>query len=316
MKYGTAEYSLNEAKKQIDKALENLATVRNEVGTIMEIKNLGNSISAELSRYFKGSNYSSFDPKNRSHVNSANIAANTAVKERLAQIEAIHAENLPAIENNVATRKKISDFMGAVGITASYSVYELPSPKHRNKQSITKSAGYVVDMDRMIRFSDGYDMAKRGLKDTEDRLTKEYKTLIAAIEKAEKEEAAKTQAKEDLMELARFQVKYETTGDWRDVLDKIIWKDKYLYLGHYLLKNRGDWSDGPDYAKTGISAFTIEDKVDQMIYDEIWGLINDWDGDGRCFRDCQSSYDYLFAIVKDRQLFQDYEIVKSKISDY
>lgn len=316
MKYGTAEYSLNEAKKQIDKALENLSTVRNEVGTIMEIKGLGLGISGELSRYYRGSNYCSFDPKCRHKVVSAYAAAQVAVAEKLAYIEGIHNQNVPAIENNLATRKKISDFMGAVGITASYSVYELPSPKHRNKQSITKSAGYVGDMNRMIPTSDGYDAAKRLLADSEARLKKEYNTLIANIEKTAKEVDAAFKAQEDLMELARFQVRYSTTEGWDGLLNVILEKDKYLRLGHYLLKNREDWNDGPSYAKAGISGFVAEDKVDEMIANEIWGLINDWDGDGRCFRDCQSNYDYLFALVKDQQLFRDYEIVKSKTSDY
>jgi hypothetical protein len=169
-------------------------------------------------------------------------------------------------------------------------------------------------MDRMIRFSDGYDAAKRGLKDTEDRLSKEYKTLISAIEKAEKEEAQKAQAKEDLMELARMQVKYGNF-EWQDLLDKVLEKDKYLRLGHFLLRNREDWDDGPYYAKTGIYGFVVEDAVDQMISDEIWGLVNDWDGDGRCFRNCQSNYDYLFGIA-NADLYKDYELIKSKISNY
>ena len=314
MKYGTAEYSLNEAKKQIDKALADLVTVRNEVGTIMEIKNLGNSISAELCRYFKGSSYVRFDPLLRHHVDSAYSNAKSAVAERLAQIESIHAENLPAIENNLATRKKISDFMNAVGISSTYTVYELPSPKHRNKQSITKSAGYVSDMDRMIRFSDGYDMAKRGLKDTEDRLSKEYKNLIFAIEKAEKEEAQKAKAKEDLMELARMQVKYGNF-EWEDLLDKVLEKDKYLRLGHWLYRNRCDWNDGYSYAKVGLNSFIVETQEDKEIENELWGIVNDFDVDGRNLRDCKYSYNYLFSKVNS-DLYKDYELIKSKISDY
>jgi len=315
MKYGTAEYSLNEAKKQIDKALENLATVRNEVGTIMEIKSLGNSISAELSRYFKGSNYSSFTPAYRNHVESAYANAKAAVAERLAQIESIHKDNLPAIENNLATRKKISDFMNTIGISPTYTVYEYPTTRHRTKQSITKSAGYVSDMDRMLRFSDGYDMAKRGLKDTEDRLLKEYKTLIAAIEKAEKEEAQKVKAKEDLMELARMQVKYGNF-DWEELLDKVLEKDKYLRLGHFLLKNREDWNEGCHYAECGLNGFIVETAEDKEIETKLYSLIGEnWDNDGRVFRDSDVGYDYLFSKV-DSDLYKDYGLIKSKISDY
>jgi hypothetical protein len=316
MKYGTAEYSLNEAKKQIDKALENLSTVRNEVGTIMEIKGLGAGISSELARYYKGTSYSSFDPKYRNQVDSAYAAGKAAVAERLAQIESIHKENIPAIENNLATRKKISDFMGAVGITASYSVYELPSPKHRNKQSVTKSAGYISDVNRMIPTSDGYDAAKRSLIDSEARLTKEYQTLIANIEKAEKEETHKAKAKEDLMELARMQVKYGNL-EWDELLDVILEKDKYLRLGHYLLKNREDWNDGYSYAECGLNSFVVETEEDKEIESEIESVMGEnWDGDGRLFRDLPNySYGYLFSKV-NADLYKDYELIKSKTSDY
>ena len=51
MKYGTAEYFLNEAKKEIDKALEKISSIRDSVGTIAEIKNIGRLDIGHLERY-------------------------------------------------------------------------------------------------------------------------------------------------------------------------------------------------------------------------------------------------------------------------
>lgn len=313
MKYGTAEHSLNEAKKEIDKALEKIAHVRSEVGTIMEIKKVPSFPYYGLSHYYKGGYYNSFKPENRHNVYSAYENAQKAIAENLTDIEAIHVANAPALANNLETSKKIRDFMGAIGIPETYHVYELPSSRHKVKQQVAKSAGYRTDIVRCIPVTDGYDSSKGAAFAAQARLKKEYDTLIAAIVKVEQEAEKKAKADASIMELARFQVKYETMGDWLDILNIIITKDKYLRLGHFLSRNRADWSDGCDYAEHGINGFKVEDKVDEMIYNEIWGLIENWGGDGRCFRDCQSNYDYLFGIVVDRKLKEDYDFVKEKL---
>lgn len=56
-------------------------------------------------------------------------------------------------------------------------------------------------------------------------------------------------------------------------LDTILEKSKYLYLAHYLEKNRGDWSSGYNYARVGINGFGVESELDGMIWEEIEGLI-------------------------------------------
>jgi len=97
----------------------------------------------------------------------------------------------------------------------------------------------------------------------------------------------------------------------RDLLDVILEKDKYLRLGHYLLKNREDWNDGYSYAENGLNGFIVESDEDGLIAADIQNCIDNWDGDGRCFRDCQYNYDHCFSLVKDEQLYKDYQLVKS-----
>lgn len=99
-----------------------------------------------------------------------------------------------------------------------------------------------------------------------------------------------------------------------DILDQLLEKDKYLKLAHFLLKNRNDWNDGPSYAKQGLNSFPEENGLDEFITSELWGLVNDWDGDGRVFNDCQYNYSVIFDLVKDKDLYNDYQKIKEYVS--
>ena len=48
-----------------------------------------------------------------------------------------------------------------------------------------------------------------------------------------------------------------------------------------------------------MNGFTVETETDQEIQDELQGLIDNWDGDGRVFRDCKWNYSTLYAMVTD-----------------
>lgn len=135
---------------------------------------------------------------------------------------------------------------------------------------------------------------------------KESIKINEEIKKKEEEQRIADRAKN--INLASLITKYNlpTDIDECDILDEILNKCKYLKLAHYLSLNRGDWSDGPEYAEIGLSGFTTDTQQDKEIYDEISGLIEDWDGDGRCFRDCDYNYGVLFSMV-DEELYKDYE---------
>lgn len=132
----------------------------------------------------------------------------------------------------------------------------------------------------------------------------------AATEKRKKEaEEAKIGAEITRRELlARYGLGPE--ADLSDCMYAILAKNKYLHLAHYLQKNRGDWSDGYDYAETGLNGFVLESSTDREIEANIRGLIENWDGDGRCFRDCEWNYDVLFGMVEDTTLMADYTKVR------
>jgi hypothetical protein len=93
----------------------------------------------------------------------------------------------------------------------------------------------------------------------------------------------------------------------RDLRDLLLGKNKYLRLAYYLERNRGDWSEGPDFAERGIDGFKIETGDDQLIFDDINGHITDWDGDGRIFRDCTWNYGRIYAEFVPAELLADFQ---------
>lgn len=99
-----------------------------------------------------------------------------------------------------------------------------------------------------------------------------------------------------------------------DILDQLLSKDKYLSLAHFLEKNRGDWSDGPSYAKQGLNSFIVTTELDGKIANDLWSYINNWDGDGRVFRDCTYNYDVIFGLVENKELYNDYQKIKEYVS--
>lgn len=315
-KFGTPEYRLEEAKKNIDMALEQVSKIRDDVGTIMPVEIIQYKGLYNLDQYYKGSYYSGrFDENNRSHVENAYDNAIKIIDERMASDDEIHEKNLPALLNNLKTKDKIIDFMTSVGISPKYTSWEYPTSRSKNKKSIDKSSGYMSDIEHMIKTSDSYEIVKRQYEEAKKRFKEQYDKMIANIALKEKEAEKEAKKEEDRQALARFQVKYENNGDWDDILDVILSKNKYLHLGHYLLMNRNDWTDGCKKAQYGLGGFVVETPVDKDIETEISGLIENWDGDGRCFRDSCYGYDFLFSLV-DGKLLHDYDEVCSKIDFY
>lgn len=157
---------------------------------------------------------------------------------------------------------------------------------------------------------------------------KRYDELLKLIDKwesdtvAAREREVEEQAKKEAIEKERIEkentritlaVKYglaPVTATASEIRDAIIETDKYLRLAHYLRKNRGDWSDGPHYAKIGLDGFDATDTPDGEIVRCIRPLIDDWDGDGRVFRDSMWSYDRIFKLAKPEAL-TDYNTTAS-----
>ena len=224
-----------------------------------------------------------------------------------------HAANLPKIENNKIIYEEVRAFMRDRGFEETYREYRKP-PRKRNMELVRLPAGFVQDLRRECKTDDQYESAMRS-----------YNSFIKSVDECEKEverEAKRDKAEEEAKqkkamserELGAYLSKYDLPldGDWNDALHHIISQNKYLRLAHYLLKNRNDWSEGYHYAGMGIDGFVVETTLDQEIFDDISSRIENWDGDGRVFRDCKHNYSELFAMVP-AELMAEYNEVSEKM---
>ncbi len=211
--------------------------------------------------------------------------------------------NQAAIKNNQAVYDSLRKLIAAIGIPSCYT-------KIINRRSYkTESISYdwVDGLRRLVPTHDGWPDVQR----TYDQKTAdivEWERELAAKGEAEKRQAeADAQNIEKIKVLGILADRYglPITATYEEILDAILSKDKYLALGHSLRLNRGDWSEGPYHARCGLDHFDVVSDTDHAIYKELRDLIDDWQGDGRCFRDAEYCYDRLFS-MSDQQLFADY----------
>jgi len=114
-----------------------------------------------------------------------------------------------------------------------------------------------------------------------------------------KEKAQEQVANERVLGVLAAKYEIPPNAEVEEIIDAILKRNKYLHLAYWMQRNRGDWTDGPHFASIGLDAFTVETERDEEIYNCISGHINDWDGDGRVFRDCEWNYDRLYAFVRE-----------------
>jgi hypothetical protein len=228
--------------------------------------------------------------------------------ERLKDCQDVYDSNVPLIVENKNIIERIGLIMRTIGVPDSYTHSYYKTNNSRNKTTENKIAGWREDAARNIPTTNiNIPDKKRLVQSVEEA----YAKAIHAAGEAEREVKKKEEELLKQNELAMLRVKYtpdNALSDAWDILFKILKEDKYLCLAHYLQLNRGDWSDGYHYAETGIDDFSADSPEDKLIYKEITGLIENWDGDGRVFRDCKYNYDYLFNLVEDH-LVKDYNIV-------
>lgn len=231
--------------------------------------------------------------------------------QKTKEIEEIHAKNLSSIENNKIVRDKLEKLLKSIGLPESYRTRDYKS-RARFPKYISVAAGYKSDLGNIV-ISDGYESAINDIKRKREQLTTwvEAKKLVVQKEKEEKEKKEL-----EVKRIRQFGViagRYCLTENdsEHDLLEVILSKDKYLKLGHFLLKNREDCNDGYSYAECGLNGFNIESEEDKLIVADIQNCIDNWDGDGRIFRDTEYNYDHCFSLIKDEQLYKDYQLVKS-----
>lgn len=299
-----------EYEKQITNADKKIGKVEQFVTNKLEniIYNTKHKLEAEIKKSFQKEEWFS---------NIVKAALNE--NDELFKVgEEAHNKNIPIIENNIAIVASIKTFMNLIGMPQQRTEYYYKTQRSMKQESRTTQAGYLSDIAQHVNTSDNfesfksrYEKNKKELHDLEQQYIRVFKNNQ---ETKERESKKKSIEKSKSVLIVKYDLDYES--DWDDILDAILDKNKYLYLAYYLEKNRGDWSEGYSYAESGLSKFTIENDVDTKISADIQYHINNWDGDGRVFRDCEYNYGVIYGLVDDENLMKDYALVKENISDY
>lgn len=227
----------------------------------------------------------------------------------------IREENKLICARNKVLVDKVTAFLEPLGLP-DHKVYRAPTSKRRDARGTTDRYGWRDSLRSVVTTDFTWDALDRVYKDRLDGIKKERERLDqerAKIAAAKLREEAKLETEVARREVTRG-VGLPVGAEWYEVMSALIAKNKYLRLAYWMERNRGDWSDGFDYARTGLNGFTVENETDARIAACIQGHIDDWDGDGRVFRDCEWNYGRLFEMAKeqDLELFELY-VKASKI---
>jgi hypothetical protein len=162
----------------------------------------------------------------------------------------------------------------------------------------------------LVKTHDTWQDSERHYQDFLQRVKKWQEEIDAKARSVEQEKAKNTARIEAESRRIALCLKYgfdPIKTRERDLRDLLLEKNKYLRLAYYLERNRGDWSEGPDFAESGLAGFAIETDDDKLIYDEIQGYITDWNGDGRIFRDCTWNYSRIYSEFVPAELMADFK---------
>lgn len=230
-----------------------------------------------------------------------------------------HEANNEPLTNNLAIRHRVEEVMKEVGIGATFSKQDEKSRKHF-KPYITVDSGFVQDLRRLVKTGDGWDTAQdryASLKKTyEQRLKEAQQEENATKYKAEQAQAAVIEKRKKDMELAAILVRYELPieSSWDDVLESLLAKNNRLALAVAMEQVRGDFSYGPRHVRNAL--YDPVDEDDKLIIADVEEAIENWDGDGRVFRDCTWNYGAIYATIDDKQLVADVQTALSESQRY
>lgn len=249
--------------------------------------------------------------QSESSINSICQKGIDHVDRILKSAEKQHFINLDRIANNKIIIGGITKMMDNFGVRGSWTTYEYPSSRSRTRKEVTHRCGWPAEVSRFIPTDDGFSSIERSCKSRLDEIEKWKQKKLLELSEIQKKKDLEEKDEKNRRALAQYQVKYglEPESDWSEVMDEILSKDKYLKLAWHLEENRNDWNDGYWLAECGLYDFNIEDETDQLIHDEINLLIDNWDNDGRVFRDCKWNYAAIYSLA-DSSLYDDLVRIK------
>lgn len=214
-------------------------------------------------------------------------SARSAINADYEKDKIIHEENRAIAESNAATVQAVITLIAGLGLPTRVSSWERGRIKW--KEADWKQFFNAVPTMLKVNINDVYKDLIRRCDESEKKKAEADRQKKAAEEREQKKQ-------ETLKYIGTLEAKYgQSFSSPYEAKQFLLSKDKYLRLAYYLQKNRGDWSDGADYAREGLRDFTIETDVDRKIHAEISDIIMDFE-DGRSFRDCEWNYTVLFGM--------------------
>lgn len=302
MGFCSFEFHANSIRGDVAKLEEQFAALKKEKETLAnpvgEFKPYESYPKApDLKRERHGWNYGDeYLPKEQAEPALQNwYSLCTAIRDLNQEVEA---------HNSVIFDKAV-EFMLSLGLKKTEN-YRKTS---RSVKWSSRQSAWLTSIEQQKGCGGGWSQVDSSHKRLAKGIEEREETKRKAEKQKERERQAAIAERQENLKIALLAQKYvpENAAECEneEILDAILGRDKYLCLGHWLMKNRGDWNDGPSYAEVGLSEFRIETALDQEIHDEINSHIIDWDGDGRVFRDCEHNYDSLFARC-DSELLSDY----------
>ena len=223
--------------------------------------------------------------------------------ERWATCQAIHADNSPAIAANIEAKEALRGIMLAVGLKASYNESVLVRGRWK---TVETEAGWVKDL-RRIQVDDGFEKAKARKTEIERIMREVGKAEQARIEKqayaiqAEKDRRAELATLAEICTRRGFVFDENTTRE--TVIDALCTLDAHLDLANAMMQTRNDWSDGFYRVEAALGRFG---DTNLAVSEELWGLVNGDETDGRIFRDCHYDYNTILEMVEDETLVEDF----------
>ena len=219
--------------------------------------------------------------------------------------------NKEIVKFNQEQVEKVKLIMKTIGVSDQYSTWEYKTSRSKNMTETKHRAGYFGDLARTVTTHDTFESTVKKISERRNSIEKYGKAKIEEHRKLEAEKKQKEKEAEQVHELALLRAKYTPDNPLSDLYalrEALNSKDKYLSLAYWLERQRGDWSDGYNYAETGIENFVAENAEDVAIENSLSDLVYNHDGDidGRVFRDCEYNYSVLYSMA-DKSLMADHE---------
>lgn len=235
------------------------------------------------------------------------------LEEAWQKAQVVHNKNKPALAANRAIHEAVTTFMNSIGIPARYSMVT-GSRAGRTVRAI-RNAGWREDLGKCVPVDDNYQAVEKAYKESLARVER-----WEAVAKHKQTQAERERANEQRKQFALFRlaIKYGLeleTATPDTLLETILSKDKFLALAYGLERNRRDWSEGPSIAQAALERFlespVVDSQVEESIRRDIQDEIDDWQGDGRVFRDCTWNYSRIYLLCEDDGLKADLDLYKS-----